>query len=194
MEMETKPDTSVQYQKVVGICKEIFDIKTTEYGTSWRIFRLSSLTDQIYIKAQRIRTLEIIGEANAKVPEGIKAELIGIINYGVIALIQSLENLGEALELIKGEVVKLYSHHINETFSLMRNKNHDYGEAWRNMRCTTFTDMILTKLLRIKQIEDNKGRTIISEDVNAGYRDIINYSIFYMIKMGESDKNETKTN
>jgi hypothetical protein len=152
-----------------------------DYGTAWRILRTSSITDQLFIKAQRIRNIEDKG--NQKIDDDIRSEYIGIINYSVIGLIQlSLKN-DNRMELPVDEVSKLYDQYVKETKTLMENKNHDYGEAWRDMRVSSLTDLILMKLLRIKQIEDNKGETIISEGIDANFNDMINYAIFALIKL-----------
>lgn len=175
--------TNKQFDLAVAKCRELFLKKTKDYGTAWRILRTSSLTDQIFIKAQRIRTLEIKGVS--KVDEGIEDEFIGILNYAVMALIQLELPADVQLELDTDHVTKLYDHQIDFTKDLMMKKNHDYGEAWREMRVSSFTDLILMKLLRIKQIEDNKGQTLVSEGIDSGYRDIINYAVFALIKMNE---------
>jgi len=175
--------TNKQFDQAVAKCRELFLKKTKDYGTAWRILRTSSLTDQIFIKAQRIRTLEIKGVS--KVDEGIEDEFIGILNYAVMALIQLELPADVHLELDTDHVTKLYDHQIDFTKDLMMKKNHDYGEAWREMRVSSFTDLILMKLLRIKQIEDNKGQTLVSEGIDSGYRDIINYAVFALIKMNE---------
>jgi hypothetical protein len=173
--------TVVEYKEVIATCKTLFEKKTRDYGTAWRILRLSSITDQIYIKAQRIRSVQEKG--TQKVDDPIKDEFIGIINYCIIALIQmQLQNSAD-LDL-KFEVLEsYYDHAVEETFQLLQNKNHDYGEAWREMRVTSITDIILMKLLRVKQIEDNAGKTLVSEGVKANYQDMINYSIFALIKL-----------
>ena len=173
-------NTSQEYDKVIAVCRELFTKKAHDYGTAWRVLRLPSLTDQIFIKAQRIRTLE--DKKVSKVDEGIIPEYIGIINYCVIAMIQ-LELTSPELELEVGLVNSLFDQKINETKSLMEDKNHDYGEAWRDMRVSSLTDLILMKLLRVKQIEDNQGNTLVSEGVKANYQDIINYSVFALIKL-----------
>ncbi|MCC6599454.1 MAG: DUF1599 domain-containing protein [Crocinitomicaceae bacterium] len=173
--------TSQQFDKVIQRCRELFGKKTRDYGTAWRILRTSSLTDQIFIKAQRIRTLE--EKRENKVGEGIADEFTGILNYSVMALIQLSMEEKKPLELAPSEVLSLYDREINVTKELMMAKNHDYGEAWREMRISSFTDLILQKLLRIKQIEDNAGKTIVSEGIDSGYRDIINYAVFALIKM-----------
>lgn len=178
--------TETQYWEVIEKCKTIFLHKTRDYGTSWRLFRLPSITDQIFIKANRIRTIEENGVT--KVNEGRESEFMGIINYCIIALIQiDLENDSRE-ELSENEVDVLYSEKIRETFQLMQDKNHDYGEAWRSMRIGSFSDMILVRLKRIKQIEENKGNTIDSEGVDANYQDMINYAIFAMIKITEANE------
>jgi hypothetical protein len=154
-----------------------------DYGSAWRILRTPSLTDQIYIKANRIRSIEEKGKQ--KVDEGIKPEFIGIVNYSIMALIQLDLGSKEELAINQTEAINLHSKYFNIARSLMEDKNHDYGEAWRNMRISSLTDIILMKLLRIKQIEDNKGKTFVSEGVDANYHDIINYSVFALIKLNE---------
>lgn len=178
-------DTDKQFDSALKKCKDIFSKKTKDYGTAWRILRTSSLTDQIFIKAQRIRTLQETGKS--LVEEGIEPEFIGIVNYCIMALIQLHEGISEEGEMDAGEAISLYDKHASETKALMIKKNHDYGEAWRNMRVSSFTDLILMKLLRIKQIEDNKGKTLISEGIDANYADIINYAIFALIKIEEGE-------
>ena len=176
-------NTSEQYDTIISKCEDIFTKKTKDYGTAWRILRTSSLTDQIFIKAQRIRTLEEKGIS--KVGEGIEDEFIGIINYCVMAIIQ-LELVDNSELELETEVAKnLYKKYFLEAKSLMEKKNHDYGEAWRDMRVSSFTDLILMKLLRVKQIEDNKGETIMSEGIDANYYDMINYAVFALIQMEE---------
>ena len=177
-------DTSSQFDAVVSKCTEIFKNKTIDYGTAWRILRSSSLTDQIFIKANRIRTLQ--ESVSSKVDEGIEPEFIGIINYCVMALIQLDLKEDKRLELPPQEVVSLYDQKIKEAKDLMMDKNHDYGEAWRDMRVSSLTDLILMKILRVKQIEDNKGKTIISEGIDANYFDMINYSVFAMIHLNST--------
>ena len=172
--------TNLQYDKVISICRDIFLRKMTDYGTAWRILRPVSLTDQIYIKAQRIRSIEEKGVT--KVDEGIRPEFIGIINYAIMGLIQ-LELGPSDSELDPEETMTLYDRYFNRAKTLMQAKNHDYGEAWRNMRVSSYTDLILMKLRRTKQIEDNQGKTIISEGIDANYLDMINYAVFAMIKI-----------
>ncbi len=174
-------NTTQQYDAAIKICKDIFLKKMKDYGTAWRILRTTSLTDQIFIKAQRIRSIEQKGDQ--KVADDIKGEYIGIINYCAIALIQiELEN-DPRTELPYDETASLYEKYIAQTKKLMEDKNHDYGEAWRDMRVSSLTDLILMKILRVKQIEDNKGKTIISEGIDANYMDMINYSVFALIKL-----------
>lgn len=173
--------TAVEYKEVIATCKTLFEKKTRDYGTAWRVLRLPSITDQIYIKAQRIRSIQEKG--TQKVSDPIVDEFIGIINYCLIALIQlQLEN-SDQLDMKFEELETYYDRAANETFELLQNKNHDYGEAWREMRVTSITDIILMKLLRVKQIEDNSGKTIVSEGVKANYQDMINYSVFALIKL-----------
>ena len=156
-----------------------------DYGSAWRILRLPSLTDQIYIKAQRIRSLQ--ENEVRKIDEGEKSEFIGIINYAIMALIQLEKGIAQEPDLSSQEAIALYDKHIGITKSLMEMKNHDYGEAWRDMRISSLTDLIIQKLLRVKQIEDNKGKTLVSEGIEANYQDIINYSVFALIHMNESN-------
>ncbi len=173
--------TVKEYKEVIKECKEVFINKTLDYGTAWRILRLPSITDQVFIKAQRIRSIQDKG--TQKVGDDINSEFAGIINYCVIALIQlELTGNSENMELDADLVGKLYDKHIGETLDLLMKKNHDYGEAWREMRVSSITDIILMKLLRVKQIEDNEGKTRISEGVAANYQDMINYSVFALIK------------
>ena len=177
--------TSEQYDKVIGKCIDVFSKKTKDYGTAWRILRTSSLTDQIFIKAQRIRTLEEKGVS--KVGEGIEPEFIGIINYSLMAIIQMNLKDSTKIELDANKAIEFFRNESSHAKSLMEKKNHDYGEAWRDMRISSFTDLILMKLLRIKQIEDNKGVTIMSEGIDANYFDIVNYAIFALIKIQEGE-------
>ncbi len=174
--------TEREYRAVIERCQEIFSKKNKDYGPSWRILRVSSITDQIFIKAQRIRTIQEKGFS--KIDEGEKPEFIGIINYCVMALIQlELEEIADETFVVE-QLTEMYEKQIAEVMTLLFNKNHDYGEAWRDMRVSSMTDIILMKLFRIKQIEDNKGQTLISEGVKAGYQDIINYAVFCLIKLG----------
>jgi hypothetical protein len=176
--------TSKQYDTAIKQCKDIFLKKMKDYGTAWRNLRPTSLTDQIFIKAQRIKSIEEKG--TQKVEDDIKGEYIGIINYCIIALIQLEMEKDSRMELPYDEVEQLYSKYAAQTKKLMEDKNHDYGEAWRDMRISSLTDLILMKIFRVKQIEDNKGKTIISEGVDANYMDMLNYSVFALIKFGES--------
>ena len=171
--------TESDYQEIIQYCQDLFAKKNKDYGTSWRILRIPSLTDQIFIKAQRIRTIQEKGIQ--KVDEDVSSEFIGIINYCVMALIQ-IGSIEHKQEINDSELSALYNQQVNEVKELLFNKNHDYGEAWRDMRVSSMTDIILMKLLRIKQIEDNQGLTLVSEGVKAGYQDIINYSVFCLIK------------
>lgn len=175
--------TSTQYDDAISACKDIFLKKMKDYGTAWRILRTSSITDQLFIKAQRIRSIEEKG--TQKINEDITSEYIGIINYCIIGLMQLGFKNDERMEIPFDEVSKLFDKYAKEAKSLMENKNHDYGEAWRDMRLSSLTDIILMKLLRIKQIEDHNGETIISEGVDANFNDMINYSVFALIKLSE---------
>ena len=174
-------NTSEQYDSVIAECRTLFNNKMKDYGSAWRILRLPSLTDQIFIKAQRIRSLQENEEQ--KVDEGQESEFIGIINYCVMALIQIEKGIATQPDLSAEEAAKLYDQYITETKNLMLAKNHDYGEAWRDMRVSSLTDLIIQKLLRVKQIEDNKGKTIVSEGIAANYQDMINYAVFAMIHL-----------
>jgi hypothetical protein len=176
--------TSQQYDAAISRCKDIFLKKMKDYGTAWRNLRPTSLTDQIFIKAQRIKSIEEKG--TQKVQDDISGEYIGIINYCAIALIQLDLKNDSRIDLPYEEVAELYSKHLAQTKKLMEDKNHDYGEAWRDMRISSLTDLILMKIFRVKQIEDNLGKTIISEGVDANYMDMINYSVFALIRLSES--------
>lgn len=175
--------TSKQYDHIIHTCRELFLKKTKDYGTAWRILRLPSLTDQIFIKAQRIRGLQ--ENIEHKVDEGEQSEFIGIINYAIMALIQIDKGIAEQPDLNMQEAILLYDAKAKLTKKLMEDKNHDYGEAWREMRVSSLTDLILQKLLRVKQIEDNKGETLVSEGIDANYQDIINYAVFALIHLSE---------
>jgi|TARA_B100001094_G_scaffold89401_1_gene85364 hypothetical protein len=174
-------NTSKQYDQITTICRELFLKKMTDYGSAWRILRLTSLTDQIFIKAQRIRGLQTNKER--KVDEGQISEFIGIVNYSIMSLIQIEKGIVESPDLNLDQALKLYDNQLSVTKSLMENKNHDYGEAWREMRVSSLTDLIIQKILRIKQIEDNKGKTLVSEGIDANYQDMINYSVFALIHL-----------
>ena len=174
-------NTSQQYDTAIKLCQDLFLKKMKDYGTAWRNLRPTSLTDQIFIKAQRIKSIEEKG--TQKVVDDIKGEYIGIINYCIISLIQ-LELFNDArLELPYSEVETLYTKYVQQTKQLMEDKNHDYGEAWRDMRMSSLTDLILMKIFRVKQIEDNKGETLVSEGVDANYMDMLNYAVFALIKL-----------
>ncbi len=178
--------TSEQYDLVIKTCRDLFSKKMKDYGSAWRILRLPSLTDQIYIKAQRIRSLQ--ENEVRKVDEDEQSEFIGIINYAFMALIQMDKGVVDHPDMAEEEASELYHKHLVNTKSLMENKNHDYGEAWRDMRISSLTDLILQKLLRIKQIENNKGKTQVSEGIDANYQDIINYAVFAMIHLTSNSK------
>jgi hypothetical protein len=183
-----KRSTIDSYQEIIKECKALFEKKTRDYGTAWRILRLPSITDQIFIKAQRIRSIQEKG--TQKVEDDIRSEFIGIINYCLIALLQielEKEKIQEN-ELEWGTLAPRYQQAADNTMHLLTQKNHDYGEAWRQMRISSITDIILMKLLRVKQIEDNQGQTIVSEGVGANYQDMINYAVFCLIKMNESNE------
>ena len=171
-----------EYELAMSKCKDIFTKKMKDYGCAWRILRLSSLTDQIFIKAQRIRSIEM-NHGHQKVGEDIRNEFIGIVNYSIIALIQLEKGIAEQPDMEIDEVEAMYNKLAHEANQLMQVKNYDYGEAWRDMRVSSLTDLILQKILRVKQIEDNKGKTLISEGIDANYFDMINYAIFTLIKL-----------
>lgn len=182
-----KQDTIQAYRQVISNCKQLFEKKSKDYGTAWRIMRLPSITDQIYIKAQRIRSIQEKGEQ--KVTDDIRSEFIGIINYCLIAMIQMKLKEQDSIEIPWQELEPHYDSAVNETIALLADKNHDYGEAWREMRISSITDIVLMKLFRVKQIENNQGKTLVSEGVKANYQDMINYAVFCLIKMGESESN-----
>lgn len=179
-------DTSQEYDSVIAGCRSLFIDKMTDYGSAWRILRLPSLTDQIFIKAQRIRSLQ--ENDVRKVDEGEAPEFVGIVNYSVMALIQLELGVAEQPDLDTAKATGLYDAKIASTKALMEAKNHDYGEAWRDMRISSLTDLILQKILRVKQIEDNQGKTLVSEGIEANYQDMINYAVFALIHMNESKK------
>jgi len=178
-------NTSLQYDAVIKKCRDLFVKKMNDYGSAWRILRLPSLTDQIFIKAQRIRGLQ--ENEVRKVDEGEVPEFIGIINYSIMALIQIEKGVVEQPDLDLEKAIEHYDKHVLDTKNLMMNKNHDYGEAWREMRVSSLTDLIIQKLLRIKQIEDNEGKTLVSEGIDANYQDMLNYAVFALIHLGESN-------
>ena len=173
--------TNQQFDEVTAICRDIFSKKMHDYGASWRILRPESVTDQIFIKAKRIRSLEI--KKTSKVNEGVFTEFIAIVNYGVIGLIQLELGHVDSIDISEEKALELYDKHIAETKTLMLSKNHDYDEAWRVMRVSSYTDLILQKIHRTKEIENNDGKTLISEGIDANYQDMINYAIFGLIKL-----------
>ncbi len=178
-------DTAAQYDRIITRCQHLFIKKTTDYGTAWRIMRLPSITDQLYIKAQRIRTLE--EKRVSRVGDSVVDEYIAIVNYCVIGIMQlELGSTGEA-NLPTAEVAEKYGQAVDETKALMFDKNHDYGEAWREMRLSSLTDLILMKIYRVKQIEDNEGHTTVSEGIKANYQDMLNYAVFALIRLGLAD-------
>ena len=180
--------TVTEYTNVINVCREIFAKKTKDYGTAWRILRPSSLTDQLFIKAQRIRTVQETGQN--KVGEKIEDEFVAIVNYCIMALIQLKEKELSDMELEAPVAIELYDKYAKEAEELMMKKNHDYGEAWRDMRVSSLTDMILQKIMRVKQIEDNNGATIISEGIDANYFDMLNYAVFALIHMNVGQSKE----
>ncbi len=179
-------DTRSELEREAAVCRELYSRKTRDYGTSWRILRLPSLTDQIFIKANRIRSVQESGEN--QVGDDLRGEFVAMVNYAVMALVQEQLLKGdEPLELPYERAMELYDKELKATLDLMMAKNHDYGEAWRQMRVESMVDLILMKLMRIKQIEDNDGRTEVSEGPEGGYRDIVNYSLFCMVRMNNED-------
>jgi hypothetical protein len=174
-----------EYNQVISLCKELFEKKTTDYGTSWRILRLPSITDQIFIKAQRIRSIQDKGIQKVKDP--VQEEFMAIVNYALIALIQVELLSDKRLEIGFDELEPLYDKWVAATKGLLENKNHDYGEAWRDMRVSSMTDIILMKLYRVKQIENHQGKTLVSEGIEANYQDMINYAVFCLIKLRDED-------
>lgn len=183
--------TEKEFEIETKRCRDIFEKKTRDYGTSWRILRLPSLTDQIFIKANRIRSIEETGEN--KIGDSSRGEYVAMVNYSVMALMQLELGVDGETELPLQQALALYDKHLGRTVALMLDKNHDYGEAWRQMRVSSMTDLILMKLKRIKQIEENDGKTIISEGVEGGYMDIINYSLFCLIRLAEVDGSNPST-
>ena len=175
--------TEEKFKEVMAECRSLFEKKLHDYGASWRILRPSSLTDQLFIKAKRIRSLEI--KKVSQVGEGIRPEFIALINYGIVGLIQLAHEYVDEVDMSPEEAMSLYDHHAKEALMLMLRKNHDYDEAWRSMRVSSYTDFILTKIQRIKEIEDIQGATLVSEGIDANYMDIINYAVFGAIKLKE---------
>ena len=180
--MQTK-DTKNQFHAVLAQCRELFVNKMKDYGPAWRILRTPSITDQIFIKVKRIRTLQTIGES--LVGEGVEPEFVGIINYAAMGIIQLRLGVVDNPDLSRDEALKMYDDVTSEAFELMTRKNHDYGEAWRDMRISSITDLIMSKVLRTKSIEDNDGKTLVSEGLDANYFDMINYAVFAMILLTE---------
>ena len=178
--------TEEQFKSTMSECRNLFMKKLHDYGASWRILRPSSLTDQLFIKAKRIRSIETKGEA--LVDEGIRPEFVALINYGIIGLIQLEKGYVDSIDITPEEAMKLYDTHAQQALELMTRKNHDYDEAWRSMRISSYTDFILTKLQRIKEIEDLNGATLVSEGIDANYMDIINYAVFGVIKLTEQQQ------
>lgn len=176
-------NTSAQYDAAIKRCREIFEKKMKDYGSAWRVLRISSITDQLYIKAKRIRSLE--EKKTSKVNEGIEGEFMAIVNYAIMGMVQLEQGYSEDTNLDSEEALKFYDHYVAVAKGLMENKNHDYDEAWREMRTSSLTDLILQKLLRTKQIEDNQGKTLISEGIDANYLDMINYAVFALIQFDE---------
>ena len=185
MEHQHMKDTKQQFEHVISICRDVFSKKLHDYGAAWRIMRLSSITDQIFIKANRIRSLEVKGVS--MINEGIRPEFIGIVNYGIIGLIQLELGYAEKEDINEQQALELYDKYAKNALELMLAKNHDYDEAWRSMRITSYTDLILMKIYRTKQIEELNGKTLISEGIDANYMDMINYSVFGLIKLEFDD-------
>ena len=181
--MENK-DTEQQFKDVMAECRSLFAKKLHDYGASWRILRPSSLTDQLFIKAKRIRSLEI--KQVSLVGEGIRPEFIALINYGIVGLIQIEKGFADQVDITPEDALAMYDEKVKEALDLMMKKNHYYDEAWRDMRVSSYTDFILTKIQRVKEIEDINGQTLVSEGIDSNYMDIINYSVFGAIKTKES--------
>ena len=182
--MSTENNTERQFRDAMAECRTLFEKKLHDYGASWRILRPSSLTDQLFIKAKRIRSLEIKKES--KVGEGIRPEFIALINYGIVGLIQIYHGFTDTVDITPEQALAMYDKYAAEALELMKKKNHDYDEAWRSMRVSSYTDFILTKIERIKEIEDLGGNTLVSEGIDSNYMDIINYAAFGVIKLSES--------
>lgn len=181
----TMANTEAQFDKAIQVCRDVYSKKLKDYGAAWRIMRPCSITDQIFIKANRIRTLETKGDHC--VDEGIQPELIGIVNYAIMGMIQLSKGFADGDDITMDEALSLYDEYMQKTRTLMLAKNHDYDEAWRSMRTTSYTDLILMKIYRTKQIESNDGKTIISEGIEANYMDMVNYAIFGLIKIDEAE-------
>ena len=176
-------DTKLQYDEVIATCRDLYIKKMADYGPSWRISRPQTITDQIFINAKRIRTIETTGENH--VGDGVRGEFIALVNYGLVGIIQLSLPCADRIDITPDEALALYDEHVAETFALMKRKNHDYGEAWRDMRVSSYTDLILTKIERIKEIEDHCGETLVSEGIASNYMDIINYALFGIIRIDE---------
>lgn len=187
---DKKITTNEQFEQVLAECRSLFKKKLYDYKASWRMLRPSSLTDQLFIKAKRIRSLEIKGES--WVGEGIRPEFVALINYGLIGIIQLRKGFVDHVDISNDEALELYDDCAAEALALMKRKNHDYDEAWRDMRVTSYTDFILTKIERIKEIEDHAGKTVASEGIDANYLDIVNYAVFGVIKLTEQEEAEGK--
>ena len=185
-EKKNTPDTNREFEEVIAMCRALYVKKLQDYGASWRIMRPESLTDQIFIKAKRIRSIETKGVS--LIDEGIKSELIGIVNYGVIALIQLEYGFSDTVDKDADWAIREYDKYSQAALDLMKKKNHDYDEAWRGMRTTSYTDLILTKINRTKEIESHEGKTVVSEGIDANYMDMINYAVFGLIKIQEQSK------
>jgi len=181
--------TNAEFEQAVGECRTLFESKLHDYRASWRILRPSSLTDQLFIKAKRIRQLELTGVS--LVGEGTRGEFVALINYGIVGLIQLEKGFADTVDISNEEAMALYDKYAREALQLMKKKNHDYDEAWRGMRVSSYTDLILTKIERIKEIENLSGQTLVSEGVDANYMDIVNYSVFALIKLGEDNQTNT---
>ena len=180
-------NTQKEFEEAMAECRALFEKKLHDYGASWRILRPSSLTDQLFIKAKRIRSLEI--KKVSLVGEGIRPEFIALINYGIVGLIQLELGFADTVDISVEKAMELYDKHASEALSLMLRKNHDYDEAWRDMRISSYTDFILTKIQRVKEIEDLQGETLVSEGIDSNYMDIINYAVFGVIKINEQQQN-----
>lgn len=181
--MDKFEQTNAEFEQAIAECRDLFSSKLHDYRASWRILRPTALTDQLFIKAKRIRSLEVKKES--MVGEGIRPEFIALINYGIVGLIQLEQGYADTVDISNERALELYDKHANEALELMKRKNHDYDEAWRSMRVSSYTDFILTKIERIKEIEDLQGNTLVSEGIDANYMDIINYAVFGAIKLKE---------
>lgn len=181
--MDRFEKTNAEFEAAIAECRDMFSKKLHDYKASWRILRPSSLTDQLFIKAKRIRSLEI--KQKSLVGEGIRPEFVALINYGIVGLIQLAKGFADSVDMDNETAMALYDNYAHEALELMKRKNHDYDEAWRSMRVSSYTDLILTKIERIKEIENLSGKTLVSEGIDANYMDIINYAVFGLIKLGE---------